>query len=159
MTEIKEHFCPNVACKRYGLSGLGNLVKAGVYTRKSNKEKRQLLKCTVCGHRFSETNSTLFVGIHYSVETIGRIIVCTAEGLSIRSTATQLGLSKDRVNKILLKADAYTEMVVSNLLRSLHLNENQLDKLWMFISNRNARRRQASCSLEAGKDADNMTNI
>jgi len=62
MLDIKEYFCPTVGCKHYGLRGAGNLVKAGSYTKKSSKEKRQMFKCTVCGYRFSETQSTIFAG-------------------------------------------------------------------------------------------------
>ena len=141
MLDIKEYFCPHSACKYYGLRGSGNLVKAGTYTRKASKEKKQMLKCHVCGTRFSETQSTIFAGSHYSDQTIKSIIVCTAEGNGVRSTARILNLNKDRVNHIVLKAGAYAEMMLLNLLRSLHLNECQLDELWSFVNKKNARRK------------------
>jgi len=133
MLDIKEYFCPHPACKCYGLRGNRNLVKAGAYTRKASGEKKQMFKCTVCGIRFSETHSTIFAGCHYSEKTINSIIVCTAEGNGIRATSRILGLSKDRVNQIVLVAGAYADMMLSNLLRSLHLNECQMDELWSFI--------------------------
>lgn len=115
------------------------MVKAGTYTRKASKETKQMLKCNVCGRRFSETQSTIFAGCHYSAPTINSIIVCTAEGNGIRSTARILNLSKDRVNSIVLKAGAHAEMMLSSLLRSLHLNECQMDELWSFVNKKNAR--------------------
>jgi len=133
MLDIKEYFCPHSACKCYGLRGNGNLVKAGTYTRKASGEKKQMFKCTVCRERFSETQSTIFAGCHYSDKTINSIIVCTAEGNGIRATSRILGLSKDRVNQIVLKAGTYADMMLFNLLRSLHLNECQLDELWSFV--------------------------
>lgn len=133
MLDIKEYFCPHPACKCYGLRDAGNLVKAGIYTRKSSGEKKQMLKCNVCGTRFSETHSTIFAGSHYSDKTINSIIVCTAEGNGIRATSRILNLSKDLVNQIVLKAGAYADMMLSNLLRSLHLNECQMDELWSFV--------------------------
>ena len=84
--------------------------------------------------RFSETQSTIFAGCHYSDQTIKSIIECTAEGNGIRATARILHISKDRVNNIVLKAGEYAEMVLSNLLRSLHLNECQMDELWSFVN-------------------------
>jgi len=141
MLDVKEYFCPHLSCKCYGLRGLGNLVKAGTYTRKVSKEKKQMFKCTVCGTRFSETQSTIFAGCHYSDRTINSIIVSTAEGNGVRATARILHLSKDRVNKIVLKGGAYAEMMLSNLLRSLHLNECQMDELWSFVNKKNARQR------------------
>jgi transposase-like protein len=134
MLAIKEYFCPNESCKHYGIRGAGNLVKAGTYNKKSSHETRQMLKCKVCGHRFSETQSTIFAGSHYSDKTIKNIIVCISEGNGIRATARILGLSKDRVNSIVLKAGNYADVMLTNLLRSLHLNECQMDELWAFVN-------------------------
>jgi len=113
---------------------MGNLVKAGTYTRKGSGEKKQILKCIICSHRFSETHNTLFAGSHYSDKTINSIICCIAEGNGIRATSRILNLSKDRVNKVVLKAGIHSELLLSNLLRSLHLNECQLDELWSFVN-------------------------
>jgi len=133
MIDIKNYFCPHPSCKCYGLRGNGNLIKAGTYRRKLSGEKKHMLKCNVCGTRFSETHSTIFAGSHYSDKTINNIIVSTAEGNGIRATSRILNLSKDRVNKIVLKAGAYADMMLSNLLHSLHLNECQMDELWTFV--------------------------
>jgi len=133
MLEIKEYFCPNEQCKHYGLRGMGNLVRAGTYRRKGSGETKQMLKCKVCGHRFSETHHTIFAGIHYSALTIISIIKCIAEGNGIRATSRILNLSKDRVNHIVLIAGRHAELMLSNLLRSLYLDECQLDELWSFV--------------------------
>jgi len=134
MLEIKDYFCPNEKCKHYGMRDMGNLVKAGSYTKKGSGEKKQMLKCNVCSQRFSETHNTLFAGSHYSDKTISNIICCIAEGNGIRATSRILNLSKDRVNKIVLKAGSHSEILLSNLLRSLNLNECQLDELWSFVN-------------------------
>ena len=141
MLDIKEYFCPNDRCKHYGLRGNGNLMKAGTYLRKFSKERKQMLKCRVCCTRFSETQNTIFAGCHYGEKTIRSIIVSISEGNGIRSTARIQGLSKDRVNKIVLKAGNYAEMMLSNLLRSLHLTECQMDELWSFVQKKSFDRR------------------
>ena len=86
---------------------MDNLVKAGTYTRKASGEKKQMFKCTVCGHRFSETHGTLFAGCHYSDKTINSIIVCISEGNGIRATSGILDCayvtSKERIPKEHLK--------------------------------------------------------
>jgi transposase-like protein len=150
MLDIKEYFCPHPACKQYGLRGSGSLVKAGTYTTKASGETRQMLKCNVCGARFSETQSTIFAGCHYSDQTIKSIILCTAEGNGIRATARILSLSKDRVNQIVLKAGTYAEMMLSNLLHSLHLNECQMDELWSFVHKKKLMTKKNS-KLSTGK--------
>jgi len=139
MQDIKDYYCSNPDCKNYGLRGAGNLVKAGTYTLKASGEKKQMLKCTMCGMRFSETQNALFAGCHYNEQTLQSIIISVAGGNGIRATARKLGLSKDRVNSIVLRAEAYVNMMLSNLLRSLHLKEDQLDELWLFVK-KNARR-------------------
>jgi transposase-like protein len=134
MLDIKEYFCPNERCKHYGLRDEGNLMKAGTYLRKHSGERKQMLKCRICGHRFSETQSTIFAGCHYGEQIIRSIIVCISEGNGIRATARIHGLSKDRVNKIVLKAGQYAEKMLTNLLHSLQLNECQMDELWSFVN-------------------------
>jgi len=47
MFEIRDYFCPNEQCKDYGLRDMGNLVKAGRYTRKRTGETKQMLQCKV----------------------------------------------------------------------------------------------------------------
>ena len=135
MVDIKNYFCPNQDCKHYGLRNQGNIVKSGTYL--VNKEKKQMLKCKVCKERFSETRNTVFFHSHYSSETIRQIINCTSEGNGVRATARMLELSKDGVNKIVLKAGEHCQMVLSSLLTSLHLEECQLDELWTFVQKKN----------------------
>ncbi|MBA7591636.1 hypothetical protein ES708_33796 [subsurface metagenome] len=131
MIDISNYFCPNPDCKYYGLRNQGNIVKAGTYN--VHIEKRQMLKCNVCKERFSETRNTVFFHSHYSAEIIRQIINCTAEGNGVRATARILELSKDGVNKIILKAGEHCQFVLSSLLNSLHLEECQLDELWTFV--------------------------
>jgi transposase-like protein len=140
MQDIKNYFCPHPDCKYYGLRGSGNLVKAGTYTLKSTGEKKQMLKCTVCDMRFSETQNSLFAGCHYDEQTIQNIIASVVGGNGVRATAKKLGLSKDRVNSIVLKAWTYADMTLSNLLGSLYLKQEQLDDLWLFVQ-KNSRRK------------------
>jgi len=135
MLKINNYYCPNVKCKHYGLRDMNNLVKAGTYSCKASGENRQMLKCSVCGLRFSETHGMLFAGSHYSDKTINSIMVCIAEGKSIRATAKMLKLSKDRVNNIVQKAGRHAETMLSSLLLSIHLKDYQLDELWSFVNN------------------------
>jgi transposase-like protein len=131
MIDISNYFCNNLDCKHYGLRNQGNIVKTGTY--KVQGVKRQMLQCNVCKERFSETKNTIFFRSHYPPETIRKIINCTSEGNGVRATGRMLELSKDGVNKIVLKAGEHCQAVLSNLLNSLHLEECQLDELWTFV--------------------------
>ena len=129
MLPIEKYFCINEQCSMYGLAGEGNIVKCGKYSNNT----RQLLQCNKCKKRFSEFRNTAFFNSKYSPDTIQAIIVSVAEGNGIRSTARQLGLSKDSVNNIVKKAGQHCELIMSNLLRSLNLDLCQMDELWSFI--------------------------
>ena len=129
MLDLSKYFCTNEKCKDYGIRGKGNLNIHFLY----GKNKRRMLYCTTCKARFSETKCTAFFGSKYSVETIGKIISITAEGVGVRATARILNLDKDAVNRVVLKAGEHCRRVLDNLLVHLGLTEVQLDELWAFI--------------------------
>lgn len=129
MLDINQYFCVNESCIHYGLRGQGNIVRCGTY----GKQKRQLLQCNTCKKRFSETRNTAFFGSKYPSKTIQDIILCVAEGNGIRSTSRILNLDKDAVNRVVLKAGEHCFRVLSNLVKSLQLEECQLDELWAFV--------------------------
>jgi len=154
MLEKHNYFCTNANCKMYGLKNQGNIVKAGTYG-KGNKQK-QMLKCKVCNHRFSETKNTVFFNSNYSPTTIRQIIGCVAEGNGVRSTARILELDKNAVNNVILKAGNHCEIILADLLKSLHLNECQLDELWAFVRKKNSFRRGSGKGIRTNLDMDSF---
>ena len=133
MSEASSAFCPNEDCKDYGLRNHGNITVRGKYGKDKTKD---LLYCKTCGKRFASTRGTAFFGLHLSDEKIGQIIHHAAEGVGVRATARLLGLNKDTVNRVILRAGQHCELVLSSLLRSLKLGEAQLDELWAFVKKR-----------------------
>jgi transposase-like protein len=133
MSEASSAFCPNESCKDYGLQNHGNITVRGKYGKDKTKD---LLYCKTCGKRFASTRGTAFFGLHISDEKIEQIIHHAAEGVGVRATARLLGLNKDTVNRVILRAGEHCELVLSNLLRSLKLGEAQLDELWAFVKKR-----------------------
>jgi transposase-like protein len=137
MIDTKDFFCPNAQCKCYGLRAQGNLVKAGTYDKQG--DTKQMFKCKICNTRFSETRNTIFFNSHYDDDTINKIICHIGEGVGIRATSRLLDLSKDSVNKVVLKAGSHVNVIMSNLIRNLHLSECQMDELWAFINKKKLR--------------------
>lgn len=128
--DLSQHFCPNANCKDYRLRGQNNIAVRGKY----GKDKtRDLLYCRTCGKRFAATRATAFFGLHVPVETVQSIIHHAAEGVSVRATARLLGLDKNLVNRVILRAGEHCATVLSGLLRSLNLTEVQMDELWAFV--------------------------
>jgi transposase-like protein len=154
MITVSDYFCPNAKCECCGLRGHGNLVKAGTY--KSHGINRQMFQCKICKTRFSETRNTIFYGSRYSADTIDSIIRSVSEGNGVRATARKLGLSKDSVNKVILFVGKYSETVMNNLLKNLHLKECQMDELWSFINKKNIGRRRISKGIRYKMDMDSF---
>jgi len=134
MADVDNAFCPNKDCKDYGLQNHGNIAIRGKYGKEKDKD---LFYCRTCGQRFASTRATAFFGLHLSDEKIAQIIHHAAEGVGVRATARLLDINKDTVNRVILRAGEHCEIVLSNLLRSLKLNEAQLDELWAFVKKRN----------------------
>jgi len=134
MTEVKNAFCPNIDCKDYGLQNHGNIAIRGKYGKNKDKD---LHYCRTCGKRFASTRATAFFGLHLSDDKIAQIIHHAAEGVGVRATSRLLGINKDTVNRVILRAGEHCEIVLSSLLRSLNLKEAQLDELWAFVKKRN----------------------
>lgn len=133
MSEFEQYFCPNEQCKEYGLRGHGNI---GIRAKYGKNKNRDLLYCRTCGKRFAATRASALFGLHLPAETIRQIIHHAAEGVGVRATARLLGLDKDTVNRVILRAGEHCARVLSGLLTSLHLTEAQLDELWTFVKKR-----------------------
>ena len=133
MSKLEQCFCPNEQCKDYGLRGRDNIAIRGKYGK---DKSRKLLYCRTCGKRFAATRASALFGMHLPAETIRQIIHHAAEGVGVRATARLLGLDKDTVNRVILRAGEHCARVLSSLLTSLEMTETQLDELWTFVKKR-----------------------
>jgi len=133
MSDLEQCFCPNPKCKDCGLGGHGNIGIRGKYGKNKN---RDLLYCRTCVKRFAATRTSALFGLHLPADTIRQIIHHAAEGVGVRATARLLGLDKDTVNRVILRAGEHCARVLSELLKSLQLTETQLDELWTFVKKR-----------------------
>ena len=148
MTDLEQCFCPNKQCKDYGLRAHGNIGIRGKYGK---DKSRDLLCCRTCGKRFAATRASALFGMHLSPETIRQIIHHAAEGVGVRATARLLGLDKDTVNRVILRAGEHCARVLSCLLQSLELHETQLDELWTFVKKRDVLRARRTSRASTGK--------
>ena len=130
--DFSKHFCPNSDCKHHGVKGVGNIVTS----TKFGKNNIRLLRCKSCNTRFSERNNTVFSGLHLDEKTITEILLCLAEGVSIRGCARIKSVDKDTVQRILERARLHCKKVITELLKDLNLTECQLDELWSFVKKR-----------------------
>jgi transposase-like protein len=130
MSNFEYSYCPNRKCKDHGLRNHGNIAVRGKYGK---DKQRDLLYCRTCGKRFASTHGNALFGMHIPADTVRAIIHHAAEGVGVRATARLLGLDKDTVNRVILRAGEHCAAVLSSLLASLELTEAQLDELWTFV--------------------------
>jgi transposase-like protein len=128
--DIKDYSCNNEQCRDFGKLNNGNIATK---TRYGPNKQRILLYCRSCRKTFSASRNTALFGAHLPKETIRDIIHHTAEGVGVRATGRLLKLSKDTVNNVILRIGEHCEKMMSNMLKSLDMQEIQLDELWAFV--------------------------
>ena len=74
--DTSRHFCPQAGCRYRGWVGLGNLRANG----HPNGGPWRPCQCRACKGSFPEHPGTLVHGKRVSMELIGRVIACLAEG-------------------------------------------------------------------------------
>ncbi len=115
-------FCPNDICSDYGKKRMGNIVVCHKYGR----DKRRLLKCKTCNHKFSERRNTFFFGLHTKESKIKEVILYLLDGKSFRQTAATAGIDKDTVLRIWKRFVAYCEESMEGLLMDFNIRLEDL---------------------------------
>lgn len=133
MLDLEKYFCINPQCKYFGLKNQNNISTRGSFGREYD---RILLYCRSCKKRFVPSHATAFHKIHIAPDKIREIIQYTAEGLSIRSIASTLKLSKDTVHRVILFTEEHCAHIVGDLLQSINLKEDELQTLMKFFEKR-----------------------
>jgi IS1 family transposase len=127
--DTSQHFCPHTGCRYRGWLGLGNLRANG---HPSGGPWRQF-QCTACEGYFPEHHGTLFHGKQASVELIGRVLACLAEGLGIRATARVFEVDPNTVLHWLVEAAEQLRAFSVYFLCDLHVEQLQLDELYAVL--------------------------
>jgi IS1 family transposase len=127
--------CPRQKCDAYGRLGddpMHDIVGDGTYTT-VHGEKRQMYKCNVCGHPFSETAGTPFFGLKTPTQTVCIALQELAEGLGIRAVARLRGVEPDTVLEWLKRAGQHCQALSECMMQDLNMTQVQLDELWTFV--------------------------
>jgi IS1 family transposase len=91
------------------------------------------LYCRSCHGYFLETHGTLFHGKRLSVELIGRVLACLAEGLGIRATARVFEVDPNTVLQWLVEATEQLKAFTNYFLCNVHVTQLQLDELYALL--------------------------
>ena len=121
-------------CEYRGWLGRGNVRANG---HPSGGPWRQF-HCTSCNGYFLETHGTIFHGKQAAVELIVRVLACLAEGLGIRATARVFEVDPNTVLHWLVAAAEQLRAFPASFLCDLHVEQLQLDELYVVLRDRKA---------------------
>ena len=125
---LHNFFCPNRACRSYGVKGSDNIVKNG-----HRRNGLQNFKCTDCGTQFVETKGTPFFGKHLSKREIIRISKQFVEKTSFRGVARATGHHLDTIRKLAGDVAEHCYSVTCFLIQDVKLGTHEIDEFWSFV--------------------------
>lgn len=87
--------CPNPACRLYGQSGRGNIIRHGFFPL--GRARRRRFLCKTCGKTFSSTKSTPYYRLHCTRRDFDEVASMSPEGVSRSAIARIKGISWNTV--------------------------------------------------------------
>jgi len=122
--------CPHPDCPDYGQRSQGNLRPHGWSSKARNL---RCLRCTTCGHHFSQRAGTPLFGTHLPQEKAVQIAQHLAEGTGMRATARLCGVSLNTVLRFARRAGGHAQEFHEQLVRHVRVNQVQVDEAWAFV--------------------------
>ena len=92
--EVSKFFCWNEECEYYAKRDEGN-IEPSYYTGKD--KDILILKCIICGKKFSENKGTIFYNKKIKKDTITKALKATSEGTGIRAAGRIFDINKNTI--------------------------------------------------------------
>jgi transposase-like protein len=105
--------CLNPNCPDYGRRDHGNL---SACMRYGTLQQYRLLYCRTCKARFGERKGTPFFDTRLPKDKILAVLAHLADGCGTRQTARLVGVSKDTVTRLALKAGDHARQLHDELV-------------------------------------------
>jgi len=109
---LTDFSCQNPDCGLYGKRGLDNLLVIDHF----GKSRHRLLYCKNCKDRFSEFKGTPFFNSKLPHDKVLAVLEHLADGCGVRQTARLLGVSKDTVTRLALRAGRHAKAAHDELV-------------------------------------------
>ena len=114
----------------YGKRGEGNVAHRCFYGKRKDRE---LLKCKVCGKKFSAERKSLFQYTRLPKAEVYKLLGLMCSGMGIRAMERETGIHRDTIMRLKRYAEEHFESVNEILLKDLRVSEIQLDEFWSYI--------------------------
>lgn len=120
--------CQNPKCRFFGKERGKDIIRRGV-----NRPGHQLYRCLHCNHTFVETILTPLYRKHLPEKEIIGICKLLVEKNGIRSIERITGHHRDTIGNLLEDMAEHAEYVNETLLKSIPLEEYEMDELWTIV--------------------------
>lgn len=127
--DVSELCCVNSRCKDCGKRGAGNLVCRKVYGR----NRSRFVRCRSCGAEFSERKGTALFGLRLLEQKVLEVFAHLADGCGTRQTARLVGVDKDTVTRLAMRAGSHAVALHDERVRHLTVPQAQFDEKWSFV--------------------------
>ena len=99
-----------------------------------NKAKGiRCLRCTVCGHSFSQRKGTPLFRTQLPEDKLLAIAQHIVEGSGMRSTSRLCGVTLNTVLRLAQRAGEHAEAFHDQIVRHLEVHQVQADEAWAFV--------------------------
>ena len=122
--------CPNTACPAYGQRGGDNIRPHGWSSKARNI---RCLRCTTCGHSFSERAGTPLFRTQLPQEKALQIAQHLVEGTGMRPTSRLCGVSLNTVLRFAQRAGRHAQEFHDQMVQHVQVNQVQADEAWAFV--------------------------
>jgi len=140
MDDLKNFFCRNKQCPKYGIRGEENIRIRGTY----GKNKTRLLYCTDCKKTFSERQGTVFFRSSLPDDIIVSIHEHVAEGNGMRKTSRLTKVHHQTVIRHTRLAGQHAEQLHDELVAfSPKDGRGSVRRKWDFVRKKELRRKQS----------------
>jgi transposase-like protein len=112
MDDLRCYCCQNPECPDYGKRGQDNLRVAFHY----GPQQRRMLACRTCQERFSERKGTPLFDSRLPEDKAVSVLQHLQEGCGVRQTGRLVGVDKDTVTRLALKAGAHGAQLHDDLV-------------------------------------------
>jgi len=113
MDDLKNFFCWNKECPKYGIRGAENIrIRDWV----GKNEDIRLLYCLTCKKRFSERRGTIFFDSRLPKEKTIEVMEHIAEGIGVRKTGRLTKVNRATVSRLTKRAGLHAEQLHDELV-------------------------------------------
>jgi transposase-like protein len=122
--------CPNTACPAHGLRGQGHIRPHGWSSKPRNI---RCLRCTTCGHSFSERAGTPLFRTQLAEGQALSIAQHLVEGNGMRPTSRLCGVSLNTVLRFARRAGDHAQAFHDQMVQHVQVHQLQVDEAWSFV--------------------------